>query len=212
MTPKKLANQANKAIVGWFNGKDKLIVAIDGYAGIGKTTLLDNLAKINHDIIAVNWDDFMFPRDILKKKLAKAKDRSKVFELEVGDDKKLQNLINSYKTTNRLYKMDAYDGSTGKVNVPRSFDFSKKIMVIEGVFMFHPELLRNRFWNKRIYLEGDYKKISERRIKREKKRWGKNYIPETHPDSYFRQVVIALNRYIKLHGPEKIADLVLRVD
>lgn len=212
MTPKKLANQANKAIILWAQGRDKLIVAIDGYAGIGKTTLLNNLAKINPGIVAVNWDDFILSRDIFKKKLAKAKDRSKVFELEVGDSKKLKDFISAYRTIDKLYKMDAYDGSTGKVNLPRAFDFSKKIMIIEGVFMFHPELSRSKFWDKRIYLKGNMKKITERRIKREKKRWGKNYISETHPDSYFKQVVIALDRYIKLHRPEKIADLVLRAD
>ena len=212
MIPKKLANQANKAIIIWAKGKDKLIVAIDGYAGIGKTTLLNNLTKINPDIVAVNWDDFILPRDIFQKKLAKAKDRSKIFELKIGDSKKLKDFIGAYRATDRLYKMDAYNGSTGKVNTPRAFGFSKKIMVIEGVFMFHPELSRSKFWDKRIYLQGDINKTTERRVNREKKRWGKNYIPETHPDSYFKQVVIALNRYIKLHCPEKIADLVLRAD
>lgn len=108
--------------------------------------------------------------------------------------------------------MYAHDGISGKVNISKTYDFSKKIMVIEGVFMFHPELSRSKLWDKRIYLEGDLEKIKERRIKREKERWGENYFPETHPDSYFRQVIIALDRYIDLHHPEKVADLVLKVD
>ena len=78
--------------------------------------------------------------------------------------------------------------------------------------MFHPELPLNKLWDKRIYLEGDIEKIDERRIKREKEKWDKDYFPETHPDSHFRQVTIGLKRYIELCKPNKIADLVIKMD
>ena len=84
-------------------------------------------------------------------------------------------------------------------------------MVIEGVFMFHPKLL-NKLWDRRIYVSGNVKAIDKRRVAREKKRWGKSYFPETNPDSYFRQVIIALIRYIKQFKPEKSADKVIYVD
>lgn len=77
--------------------------------------------------------------------------------------------------------------------------------------MFHPQNL-NRLWDRRIYLTGDLQKIDERRVKREKERWIENYFPETHPDSYFKQVTIALKRYQQEFEPEKLADLVFRVD
>ena len=77
--------------------------------------------------------------------------------------------------------------------------------------MFHPKLLKH-LWDKKIYLKGDLKKIDERRIKREKKRWGKDYFPETHPDSYFRQVIVALKKYQKQYKPDKSADLVIYTD
>ncbi|MBI3442394.1 MAG: hypothetical protein HY007_01350 [Candidatus Sungbacteria bacterium] len=96
------------------------------------------------------------------------------------------------------------------LRISRTFDLSKRIMVIEGVFMFHPQLL-NDLWDKQIYLTGDIDKIDARRIKREQEKWGSDYFPETHPDSYFRQVTIALQRYIQQYKPEKVADLVLRV-
>jgi len=212
MTLQELAQRANKEINLWAQDTDKLIVAIDGYAGIGKTTLLREITNFNSNVVAVNWDDFIIPREIFREKLTKAEDRSKIFELEIGDDHKLEEFISVFKTTNASYEMKAYDGSTGKVDMPRVFDFSKKIMVIEGVFMFHPELSRSKLWDKRIYLQGDRDKTMERRVSREKERWGKNYVPETHPDSYFKQVVIGLDRYNKLHAPEKIADLVLKMD
>ena len=53
------------------------------------------------------------------------------------------------------------------------------------------------------------KNVDERRVQREKAKWGRDYFPETHPDSYFRQVMIALKRYQELYKPEASADLVL---
>lgn len=38
---------------------DKLIVAIDGYAGSGKTTVADFVAKQNADVLTVHMDDFI---------------------------------------------------------------------------------------------------------------------------------------------------------
>ena len=106
----------------------------------------------------------------------------------------------------------SHDGVSGKIEEDKIFDLSKRIMVVEGVFMFHPELPLNKLWDKRIYLRGDIDKIDERRIKLEKDRWGKDYFPETHPDSYFRQVTIGLRRNNELYKPEEIADLVLDAD
>jgi len=213
MDPQKIAEKVNDAINDWVKDASKLVVAIDGYTGIGKTTLLNYLASINPDILPVNRDDFLFSREIVKEKLSKTNDRSEVFELGVCDDKKMEDFITAFKKGDVVnYKTDTFDSVSGKVDVPKSYDFSKKIMVVEGVFMFHPKLRLNKLWDKRIYLKGNIKKIDERRIKREKERWDKDYFPETHPDSYFRQVVIGLKRYIELYKPNEIADLVLRVD
>ena len=209
--PKILAQQVNKIITEWAKEKSKLVIAIDGYTGIGKTTLLNNIATLNPDTIPVNRDDFLLPREIMQEKLAKAEDRSKIFELEACDDIKLEDFVNRFRNSNEKYQIDTYDGVSGNINIPKTYDFSKKIMVVEGVFMFHPQSPLSKLWDKRIYLEGDIEKIDERRVKREKERWGKDYFPETHPDSYFRQVIIGLKRYIELYKPNEIADFVLKV-
>ena len=210
----EVIQKANAAIINWAKGPDKLVVAIDGYTGVGKTTLLNSLTKLNPDILPINRDDFQIPRSKFEKlyKKVKDRDRSVIFELKMNDGLKLQKLVETYRKSNKPYKMKAYDGSSGKIIIPKMFDFSKKIMVIEGVFMLHPELPVNKLWDKRIYLEGNIDKIDERRVKREKERWDKDYFPETHPDSYFRQVIIALKRYIETYKPENMADLVLHID
>jgi uridine kinase len=212
MNAQELAKQVNEAIAEWSQHSNKLIIAIDGYTGIGKTTLLNSLVALNLDILPVNRDDFLFSRKIMEEKFAKVNDKSEVFEREACDDQKLIDLVSAFRNGERSFLVKVYDGVSGKIDEDKTFDLSKKVMVVEGVFMFHPELSLNKLWDKRIYLKGDINKIDERRIKREKERWGKDYFPETHPDSYFRQVTIALKRYAELYKPEAIADLVLDVD
>jgi len=212
MNSQELAQRVNEAIGQWVKGVPKLVVAIDGYTGVGKTTLLNALVALNADILPVNRDDFLFSRKIMEEKFTKVKDKSEIFEREACDDQKLIGLVSAFKNNENSLTLKVYDGVSGKTDEPKTFDLSKNIMVVEGVFMFHPELPLNKLWDKRIYLRGNIDKIDERRIKREKERWGKDYFPETHPDSYFRQVTIGLKRYAELHKPGETADLVLDID
>jgi uridine kinase len=142
--------------------------------------------------------------------LKKAKDKSKVFELEICDNKKIEKLITAFQKGERIYTTKIYNSQSGKIDIKKAYNLTKKILIIEGVFMFHPKLL-NHLWNKRIYLMGDIRKIDAQRVLREKKRWGKDYFPETHPDSYFRQVTIALKRYQTKYKPNKKADLIIKI-
>jgi len=118
--------------------------------------------------------------------------------------------VTEFKLSGEPYAIKIFNGETGEIDVDKTFDFSKKILVLEGIFLFHPERL-NHLWDKRIFLEGDTALIDERRVKREKERWGDKYHPETNPDSHFKQTIIAFQRYKEKYQPEKIADLVVDV-
>ncbi len=210
MNLEELAKEANNKIIEWVKDGPKLVIAIDGYTGVGKTSFLNELVKINPDILPVHRDDFLVSRVEHERLLKGAKDRSVVFELFNIRNDELEHLVRMFKEGVSTYTTKVFNEKTGEIDIEKSFDLSKKIMVIEGVFMFHPKLL-NHLWDKRVYLDGDMNSIDERRIKREKERWGEEYFPETHPDSYFRQVIIALRRYREEFHPEKMADIVLEV-
>lgn len=207
---KAIINHANTHLIKWSKSKEKLVVAIDGYSGAGKTTLLHGLAKKNKNIVSVHRDDFLFSRAKVVRLFKKAKDKSRVFELSVLDVKRIERLIRLFHQGKKPYTTKVYNPLSGKIDVVKVFDLTKPILVIEGVFMYHPKLT-NHLWDRRIYIKGNKREIKARRIKREKAKWGKDYIPETRSDSYFRQVVIALERYEKLYNPAKQSDLVLRV-
>ncbi|OGE25482.1 hypothetical protein A2780_03890 [Candidatus Daviesbacteria bacterium RIFCSPHIGHO2_01_FULL_41_45] len=210
MTIQEAVQQINFKLEEWGSSTNKLVVGIDGYTGVGKTTVLNQLAILNENILAVNQDDFLLSREATKNLLAKAKDRSQVFELENRDSKKIEDLVSAFRNGAEIYEMKVFNPVSGEIDILKSFNLSKKILVIEGVFMFHPKSL-DHLWGRRIYLDGNIEEIDARRVKREKERWGKDYFPETRPDSYFRQVIIALRRYKDMYNPEELADLVLTI-
>lgn len=185
----ELAREVNAKLREWSSGKDKLVAAIDGYTGVGKTTLLENLAKINPEILPAHTDDFFVDSQTFHENWDRAKaagDASRAFKLEQYDLNAIRNFVEDFR---------------------RDKD-ARKILVIEGVFMLH-DRIRN-LWDKTIYLNGDEAEIDKRRVAREKARWGEKYRPETDPDSQFRQVIIALKRYGEQYKPEDQADLVLK--
>ena len=210
MTIQEAVQQINFKLEEWGSSTNKLVVGIDGYTGVGKTTVLNQLAILNENILAVNQDDFLLSREATKNLLAKAKDRSQVFELENRDSKKIEDLVSAFRNGAEIYEMKVFNPVSGEIDILKSFNLSKKILVIEGAFMFHPKSL-DHLWGRRIYLDGNIEEIDARRVKREKERWGKDYFPETRPDSYFRQVIIALRRYKDMYNPEELADLVLTI-
>ncbi len=192
-----LARQSNKKIKEWARNKNKLVVAIDGYTGVGKTTLLDNLIRLNPDIVPVHWDDFIKP--------GKSDDAD---EFSHVDHDKIEQVITDFRNQNGAYQTKIFNPHTGEVDTPVEYDFSKKILVMDGVFMFHPKLL-DHLWDKRIYVDGNTDEIGRRRVAREKARWGDKYFPETHPDSLFRKLTTNLKKYRAEHKPEEKADLIL---
>ena len=208
----RIAKKINEKIRAWAKGHAKLIVAVDGYAGSGKTTVADFIAKQNSDVLMIRLDDFIHHWKDRKRMIEKAKDKSQVFEFNWYRYDNLEKLAREFKTKNKgSITFKTYDYNKNDFGPQKSFDLSKKILVIDGIFLFHPKHKISREWDKTIYLDADFAKADKKRITREKKKWGKNYIPESHPDNWTRYFKKAYRRYVKKYKPQKTADIVFRV-
>lgn len=103
-----------------------------------------------------------------------------------------------------------YDFDKNDFGPEKPFDLSRKVLVVEGAFLFHPEHTVSNLWDKRIYLNADPSHADKKRIGREKKKWGKEYLPEDHQDNWTRYFKEAYKRYVKRHKPEKKADVTFK--
>jgi len=207
---KEVLEKIEKYISGALKKQLKIVIGIDGYTGIGKTTLLNELTKHNKKIIAVNRDDFLKSRRFFEKVFKKAKDKSKSLEIDILDEKKIRKLIEAFRSGKKIFQTKIFDPKSGKSNIAKKYILLKNILVIEGIFLFHQKQL-NDIFDLRIFLDGSITDADRRRIAREKKKWGKDYFPESHPDSYFRLIKIAFKRYLKEQEPKKKADIILMV-
>jgi uridine kinase len=194
----------------------KMIVGIEGYSGTGKSTLLKALVARDANILAVHRDDFLIDRDQWKQILEQSADKPKTMEYQSVDVDKMVRFANHYIAADTKYtcllRGDESRGSiSGKVDTEYAFDFSKSIMVIEGVWLYHPKLF-DEIFDYRMYLDVDQDQANERRRKREMAKWGKDYFPDTHPDSYFNMFKIAYNDYLNKYHPRDRADLLIHVD
>jgi uridine kinase len=208
----KIAKKINRMIKRWLSDGKKIVIGIDGYSGSGKTTVLEYLAKINSDVLPLFLDDFIEPWSKRKKMMDKAKDKSKVFEFKWYRYREIEDLILKFKKQKGgFHKAIVYDFEKNDFGPIKEFDLSKKVLAVEGIFLFHPKHKISRMWNKKIYLKVDFEKGDRRRIQREMEKWGEYYISETHPDSYVTPFKQAYKRYLEKYKIEDKVDVMIKV-
>ncbi len=206
----RIAKKINEHIKVWSKDHAKLIVAIDGYAGSGKTTVADFIAKQNLDVLGVHLDDFINHWKDRKRMIETAKDKSKVFEYNWYRYGDLEKLVKDFKAGKKSIKFKIYNYDKNNLGPQRLFDLSKKILVIDGIFLFHPAHKLNMNWDKTVYLDVDFAKADKKRVAREREKWGKEYISENHPDNWTRYYKEAYRRYVKEYKPQEGRDLVFK--
>jgi uridine kinase len=202
--------RVNALIDRWRRNRPQLVIALDGYSGVGKSTFLRQLASANPNITPVFLDDFILPGHVRQRKLAGALDRSEVLERQWNNLAKLRRLIQRFRSQRGIYRTRLYDPATGRYSRPATFDLRKPVLAVEGVFMFHPALADSE-WDKRIYLDLPLHIADRRRIAREKQRWGDAYVPDSRPDSFVRLFKQAHRRYRRLYNPKRRADVIVRL-
>lgn len=209
MTSEQVARDINNYITKWQREKNRLIVAIDGYSGSGKTTVLNCLVRQNPSVLAVHLDEFIMHWKVRKQMMDSAQDRSSVFEYKWYRYQELINLLRAFKRNRkqsmafRMYDFERNDFGDTKV-----FDLFKPVLAIEGILLFHPRLAISQLLDKRVYLAVDFAKADRRRIAREKEQLGRRYVRENHPDSYVLPFKVAYRRYVRQFNPAGIGDVV----
>lgn len=188
--------------------KEKVIIAIEGYSGSGKTTLLEALVSQCSYIVPVHRDDFLHPRDEVRSLFHQAKDRAKFLQYSATDLSKLKDVLMCYKQGQDSYSTQGYNSVTGVLDVPIEYDFSARVLVLEGIFIAHSQALQELF-DCTIFLNIDLNTADGRRRKREMEKWGSDYFPDTHPDCYFKFIREGYQKYLDKYQPEKHADIVL---
>jgi uridine kinase len=165
----------NEVIVGLADeilhnyGKGRVIVAVDGLDGAGKTRFADALAEqlgIGHRaVFRASIDDFHWPR---ARRYARGRDSAEGFYLDSYD----------YETFKRVLVGPFRTGWIGSF-VLRAFDLKRDvpfepvwssgpkdaILVVDGIFLNRPEL--KGLWNYSIWLEVDPDVTAERMLERD---------------------------------------------
>lgn len=206
-----IAKKIGKKLEVWKKDHAKLVVAIDGYAGSGKTTVGNFIAKYNKDILSIHLDDFIKHWKVRKQLIEKTADKSKVFEHYWYRYDDLNRLIKAFLEGKKSIKLKTYNYEKNDYNPKHSFDLSKKILVIDGVFLFHPKHTTTKLIHRNIYLDTDFAKADKKRVVREKKKWGRAYIPENHPDNWTKYFKEAYKNYANEYNLTQIADVTYRV-
>jgi uridine kinase len=210
------SQQTSKKILSnielWEEGSSKLIVVLDGYAGSGKTTIAEYVGLENKDIAVINLDDFIKHWKVRKRLIEKSINKAKIFEYQWYRFKEVEEVIKIFKKKNKgILKINAYDFDKNDFGKVLKLDLSKKVLLIEGIFLLHPEYKLNNIIDKKIYLDADMLKSDKRRVSREKKKFKENFLADDHPDNWVRYFKVAYKNYLNKYHPEKSADLVVKV-
>lgn len=193
--------------------KARLVVAIDGYAGTGKTTIVNHLGLMNKDVLVVHLDDFIKHWRIRRRLINGSPNKPQVFEFEWYRYKELTGLLSAFKKNNTgVSKQKIYDFHKNDFKPqPKSYSLAKKILVVDGIFLLHPKHQMNQLFDFRVYLNTDFQKADKRRVAREKREFGDKFLAEDHPENWFRYFKQAYLNYIRVSQPQKLANLVVEV-
>ncbi len=204
----RIAIQICQKIKVWKKDHARLTIIVDGYAGSGKTTVGNFIAKHDKDVLSIHLDDFINHWKARKQMIEKAKYKSKVFEYHWYRYDDLERLIKAFLSGKNSIKFKTYNYEKNNFGPKQTFDLTKKVLVIDGIFLFHPKHALTKYIHKKIFLDVDFAKADKKRIAREKKKWGKNYLPDDHPSNWVRYFKQAYRRYIKKYAPKKRVDLI----
>ncbi len=144
-----------------------LLIGIDGVDASGKTILAEKLAgelkKSKRPIIRASIDGFHNPKHI---RYAKGENSPEGYYFDSFNYKAIaEALLNPLSFGKLQYKTAVFDYRTDlEVVSPVKTATKDSILIMEGVFLFRPELAN--YWDIKIFIDVDFKITIKRAVKR----------------------------------------------
>lgn len=169
------------AIKNLLKDNEKLLIAIDGRCGGGKSTLA-LLLKEQFDCNIFHMDDFFLPFEM--KTAERLKKAGENFHYERFEEEILKPLQNDKSVTYKKYLCNI-----GEFSRPIKAE-SKNLTIIEGSYSLHPQL-RN-YYDYKIFITVDSKVQYERILKRNGKEKLQDFLNKWIPmeEHYFAELDI----------------------
>jgi uridine kinase len=168
MQADNLFNHLCEAILGYQKDLPTL-VGIDGVDASGKTILADKLAdrleESSRHIIRASIDGFHNPRAIRYRKGRNSPNG--YYQDSFNHQLIIDKLLKPLSSMDLKYKEAAFDYRIDdEVNVPSKKADKDAILIMDGIFLFRPELLD--FWDIKVFLDVGFDVTVQRAIKRVK--------------------------------------------
>jgi uridine kinase len=208
MQSDSLFSHLGEAILGYQKGSP-VLVGIDGVDASGKTTLADKLAdrlkESNRQIIRASIDGFHNPRAIRYRRgrnspIGYYRDS---FNHQLIIDELLRPLISGdlrYREATFDYRLD------NEVDMPSRTADSDAILLMDGVFLFRPELLG--FWDIKIFLDVGFDVTIARAIERARNQEPLDSVQEIVAQ-YESRYVPGQELYFQEAAPQEKADILI---
>ncbi len=208
MTRNKLLKRLASAILE--KQKDSpLFVGIDGVDASGKTTLAEELVnelkESGRQIILASIDGFHCPKSI---RYSKGENSPEGYYFDSFDYKAVVNVLLEPLSSDTLqYTRAVFDYRTNsKVVSPVQTATKDSILIMEGIFLFRPELLR--YWDIKIFVDADFKITVDRAIRRDDER-EKIGAKQDIINKYKKRYIPAQQIYFKNVKPKEKADIII---
>lgn len=208
MTRKELLNFLAAAILK--KQKDSpVLVGIDGVDASGKTTLSNELAneleKSGRQIIKTSIDGFHNPKNI---RYAKGKNSPEGYYFDSFNYRAITEVLLDPLSSGKLqYQRAVFDYKTdSKIISPFQTATNNSILIMEGVFLFRPELIN--YWDLKIFIDVDFKITIKRAAKRTAEM---EYIGAEQKiiDKYNWRYIPGQKIYFGKENPKEKADIII---
>jgi uridine kinase len=188
----------------------KIVVAIDGPCGIGKTTIAKTLSKKHEYITHLGLDNFMYPPNERTDSLLKTNDKVRVFQDNWHNIDKFKKYVTKFKTSNENLVISVLNTITKK-HEQQTVDCSSDVLIVDGVFL-HDKKKFDDVFDLYCLIDVDPEKILHRNEKRFEAKYSMK--PQELEDRmlWIKLFNLAWKDYIKEYRPESVTDLYILLE